>query len=70
MIVFWLNLWLKGRTIRWGGWSISLAVLVVLTATMIEEALQALSPLRSVDLGDLLSGMIGVGQSIITILKG
>ena len=59
-VVFWLNLWLKGRTIRLGMWGIPVAILVPLTIALLEEGVQAFSPIRSVDIFDLISDLAGM----------
>ena len=59
-VVFWLNLWLKGQAIRLGMWSIPIAILVPLTFALLEEGAQAFSPIRSVDIFDLISDLAGM----------
>ena len=59
-VVFWLNLWLKGRTIRFGVWGIPVAILLPLTIALVEEGAQAFSPIRSVDVYDLISDLAGM----------
>ena len=59
-VVFWLNLWLKGRTIRLGMWAIPVAILLPLTIAMLEEGAQSFSPIRSVDAYDLMSDLAGM----------
>lgn len=60
-VVFWLNLWLKGRVITIWRWRIPLAVLIPLVYAVLEEGAQVFSPYRTVDAVDLtcdLAGMI------------
>lgn len=59
-VVFWLNLWLKGRRLPVGPWAIPLAILLPLTIALLEEGMQILSPLRSADVGDLASDLAGM----------
>jgi undecaprenyl-diphosphatase len=59
-IAFWLNLWLKGRTVAIGRWAIPLAVLIPFTIALAEEIAQAFSPLRTASLWDLSSDAIGL----------
>lgn len=59
-VVFWLNIWLEGRTASWRRWRIPLAVLIVFTVAALEEGLQAFSPLRSASLSDLASDVAGM----------
>jgi hypothetical protein len=59
-IAFWLNLWLRGRTLTIRSWPIPLALLIPLNLALLEEGIQFFSPLRSADLGDLLSDLAGL----------
>jgi membrane-associated phospholipid phosphatase len=59
-VVFWLNIWLEGRTIQWRRWAIPLAILIPLTIAATEEGLQAFSSLRSASLSDLSSDLAGM----------
>lgn len=59
-IAFWLNLWLKGRTITIGCWPLPLAFLIPFTIALAEEMAQAFSPLRTASLWDLSSDVIGL----------
>ncbi len=59
-VVFWLNLWLKGRTVQLGVWAIPVAILVPLTIALVEEGAQSFSPIRSVDIFDLASDLAGM----------
>jgi hypothetical protein len=59
-VVFWLNLWLKGRKLQLGRGFIPLAILLPLTIAIVEEAAQLLSPLRTADLTDLTSDLAGM----------
>ncbi len=71
--VFWLNLWLKGQSIRFGWGTIPIAIILPLSIAMIEEGLQYFSPLRTADLGDLASDLGGMlffwGLSYIIITR-
>ena len=60
MVVFWLNLWLQGRSMQAGQWTIPVAILVPFSVAMLEEGAQTFSPLRSVSLGDLTSDLLGM----------
>ena len=59
-IAFWLNLWLNGRGVYVGTWLIPLALLVPFSLAMLEEGIQIFSPLRTADLVDLSSDLIGL----------
>jgi len=59
-IAFWLNLWLRGRTIKVGSWAIPLALLIPFSLALLEEGVQFFSPVRSADLFDLLSDLAGL----------
>jgi VanZ family protein len=56
LAVFWLNLWLGGRTVR----RLPLALLIVFSCALAEELAQSLSPLRSLELLDLASDLAGM----------
>jgi VanZ family protein len=55
-LVFWLNLWLGGRTVK----RLPLALLVAFGCALLEELAQSLSPLRSLELLDLASDLAGM----------
>lgn len=59
-VVFWLNLWLLDRRVTYRGWAIPLAILIPFTLALLEEGLQAFSPLRSADVTDLASDLFGM----------
>lgn len=59
-VVFWLNLWLNNRQLTYRRWSIPLAIALPFGLALLEEGLQAFSPLRTADLTDLLSDLIGM----------
>jgi undecaprenyl-diphosphatase len=59
-IAFWLDLWLRGRTIKVGRWAVPLAVLIPFSLALLEEGVQFFSPLRSADVFDLLSDLAGL----------
>ncbi len=59
-VVFWLNLWLKGRAVHWGRWSIPLALLIPLLVASVEEVTQAWSSVRTASLSDWLSDLVGM----------
>lgn len=59
-VAFWLNLWLKGQGLRVGFWTIPLAICLPLIIALIEESVQALSPVRTADLTDLASDLLGL----------
>lgn len=59
-VVFWLTLWLQDRRLTYVGWSLPVAVVVPFTLALIEEGLQAFSPLRTADWTDLLSDLTGM----------
>lgn len=59
-VVFWLNLWLNNHSIAYRSWSFPLAIVLPFALAVLEEGLQAFSPLRTADLTDLLSDLIGM----------
>ncbi len=59
-VVFWLNLWYRGRTVRLWVWAIPLAILLPLSIALVEEGIQAFSPLRRADITDLTSDLAGM----------
>lgn len=59
-VVFWLNLWLADRRVVYRGWSVPIAILFPFLLAFVEEGLQALSPLRTTDVTDLLSDLLGM----------
>lgn len=59
-IAFWLNLWLRGRTIRLGGWALPLAIILPGSLALLEESLQYFSPVRTADPTDLVSDLAGM----------
>ncbi len=59
-VVFWLNLWLRDRRVIYRGWAVPLAILLPFTLALLEEGAQTFSPLRSADLTDLASDLIGM----------
>ena len=59
-VVFWLNLWFKGRTLWLGKVAIPLAILLPISIASLEEIAQSFSPLRSADLVDLTSDLLGM----------
>jgi len=59
-IAFWLNIWLRGRTVPLLNWAVPLALLIPLTIALLEEGAQFYSPLRTADVGDLLSDLAGL----------
>lgn len=59
-VVFWLNLWWNGQRVPYRGWSAPLAIALPFALALLEEGLQAFSPLRTADLTDLLSDLIGM----------
>jgi undecaprenyl-diphosphatase len=59
-ITFWLNLWLQDRRLYYRGWALPLAILLPFTIALLEEGLQAFSPLRTADITDLLADLTGM----------
>ena len=60
LIVFWFNLWLEGRTIRLWRWAVPIAIAAPFVVAVVEEGLQALSPLRTADVTDLIADLAGM----------
>lgn len=63
-VTFWLNLWLNDRRVVYRGFNqkvtAPLAIVIPFTLALLEEGLQAFSPLRTADLTDLASDLIGM----------
>ncbi len=59
-ITFWLNLWLRGRTLHISRWSLPIAIVVPFAVALAEECLQLLSPYRTFDLFDLSCDLLGM----------
>lgn len=59
-IVFWLNMWWHGRAVKLVGWAVPLAIMVPFSLALAEEGLQHFSPIRTMDITDLLSDVIGM----------
>ncbi len=59
-VVFWLNLWWGDRRWRWGQWAVPVAIALPITLALLEEIVQAFSPLRTGDLLDLASDLVGM----------
>jgi hypothetical protein len=59
-VVFWLNLWLEGRGLRFGRWLIPLAILIPLLIASSDEVAQFWSPVRTADLSDWLCDLAGM----------
>jgi len=59
-VAFWLNLWLNDQRVVYRGWSAPLAIVIPFSLALLEEGMQAFSPLRTADVTDLLSDLIGM----------
>ncbi len=59
-VVFWLNLWFNGRSVKLGHLALPLAILLPLSLAMLEEGAQVFSPLRSASLSDLGCDLMGM----------
>ena len=59
-VVFWLNIWLDDHRLRFQGTNLPTAFIIPFAFTALEEGLQAFSPHRSMDAGDLLSDLAGM----------
>lgn len=59
-IVFWLNLWFKGRKVQILRWTVPLAILLPLVIALLEEAAQSFSPRRTADITDFMSDLAGM----------
>ncbi len=61
LIAFWLNLWLRGRMLRVGGYALApIAVLIPFVLAVSEEMVQAFSPLRTTSVADLAADLAGL----------
>ncbi len=59
-VVFWLTMWWPERWIQVGRWRVPLAIVVPISLAMVEEIVQAYSPLRTGDLLDLSADLVGM----------
>lgn len=59
-VAFWLNLWLNNRQLTYRRRALPLAIVLPFALAMLEEGMQAFSPLRTFDLTDLLSDFLGM----------
>jgi membrane-associated phospholipid phosphatase len=59
-VVFWLNLWFTDRRIDYRGWSAPLAIVIPFTLAFLEEGAQSFSPIRTTDITDLASDLVGM----------
>lgn len=59
-VVFWLNLWLNDRRVDYRGWSAPLAIVIPFTLAFLEEGAQSFSPIRTTDITDLASDLVGM----------
>lgn len=60
LVVFWLNLWLKGRTVKLGNWPVAVAFIAPFSYAVFEEGMQFFSPIRTLDPGDLTCDLAGM----------
>lgn len=60
LVVFWLNLWLRGKSISFGKIKAPIAFVVPFTIAFVEEMLQYFSIARRADAGDLFSDLLGM----------
>lgn len=60
VLAFWLNLWLPDWRLHFGRLRLPIAVVLPFTLAFIEEIMQSWSPLRTFDLGDLASDLVGL----------
>lgn len=60
LVVFWLNLWLDDRRMTFGRWAIPMAVLLPFVVAVLDEGAQHFSPLRSMDMTDMASDLLGM----------
>jgi undecaprenyl-diphosphatase len=60
LVVFWLNLWLEDRRMTFGRWALPVAVVLPFTLAMLDEGAQHFSPLRSMDVTDMASDLLGM----------
>lgn len=59
-VVFWLTMWWPERRVQVGPWALPLAIVVPITLALVEEIVQAFSPLRTGDLIDLSADLVGM----------
>jgi VanZ family protein len=59
-IVFWLRMWIGERMVHWNTYSMPLVLLLAFTFALVDESLQYFSPLRTVNIADLLSNFAGM----------
>jgi membrane-associated phospholipid phosphatase len=59
-LAFWLNLWLPDWQLQMGRLRLPVAIILPFVLASLEEAMQSWSPLRTFDLGDLASDLVGL----------
>lgn len=59
-LAFWLNLWFPDWQLQMGKLRLPVAIVLPFALAAIEEAMQSWSPLRTFDLGDLASNLMGL----------
>jgi len=59
-ITFWLTLWLPEQTLKVGRVALPIAIVLPFAIALMEEWYQAYSPIRTADLGDLVSDLVGM----------
>jgi hypothetical protein len=59
-LAFWLNLWLPDWRLEYGRLRLPVAIVLPFALAAVEEALQSYSPLRTFDMADLASDLVGL----------
>jgi undecaprenyl-diphosphatase len=59
-LAFWLNLWLPDRQLQMGRVRLPVAIVLPFALAAVEELMQSWSPIRTFDLGDLASDLVGL----------
>ncbi len=60
LVVFWLNLWMHDRRMTLGRWALPVAIVVPFALALLDEGAQHFSPLRSMDMTDIASDLLGM----------
>ncbi len=59
-LAFWLNLWMPNWQLQMRNIRLPVAIVLPFAVAAIEEVMQSLSPIRTLDLGDLASDLVGL----------
>lgn len=60
LVVFWLNLWMRDTRLTFGRWGLPVAIILPFALALLDEGAQHFSPLRSMDMTDIASDLLGM----------